>query len=231
MNAATVKHPIGAHPESISQLWRINGASLMRFALKLTLGNQHRAEDIVQETLVRAWRHPEIVDGHADTIRPWLFTVARNVAIDLWRMQSRRDDIIEDRPVDRANPVHDIDQAMTAMDVRAALAELTPEHRRVVVEVYYLGRSVAEIAQLLGIPEGTVKSRTYYALRQLKRLLSAASKSSQSERHSRSTLTARTACAVQPAKLNQFLIKICDALILDPRGNQAIRRCVAEPTE
>ena len=175
MNAVTVKHPIGAHPESISQLWRINGASLMRFALKLTLGNQHRAEDIVQETLVRAWRHPEIVDGHADTIRPWLFTVARNVAIDLWRMQSRRDDIIEDRPVDRANPVHDIDQAMTAMDVRAALAELTPEHRRVVVEVYYLGRSVAEIAQLLGIPEGTVKSRTYYALRQLKQLLSAAS--------------------------------------------------------
>lgn len=175
MNAVTVKHPIGAHPESISQLWRIHGASLMRFALKLTLGNQHRAEDIVQETLVRAWRHPEIVDGHADTIRPWLFTVARNVSIDLWRMQSRRDDIIEDRPVDRANPVHDIDQAMTAMDVRAALAELTPEHRQVVVEVYYLGRSVAEVAQLLGIPEGTVKSRTYYALRQLKRLLSAAS--------------------------------------------------------
>ena len=86
-------------------------------------------------------------------------------------MQSRRDDIIEDRPVDRANSVQDIDQAMTAMDVRAALAELTPEHRRVVVEVYYLGRSVAEVAQLLGIPEGTVKSRTYYALRQLKRLL------------------------------------------------------------
>jgi RNA polymerase sigma-70 factor, ECF subfamily len=159
----------------MNQLWRINGASLMRFALKLTLGDKYRAEDIVQETLVRAWRHPEIVDGHAETIRPWLFTVARNVGIDLWRMQSRRDDIIEDRPVDRANPVHDIDQAMTAMDVRAALAELTPEHRRVVVEVYYLGRSVAEVAQLLGIPEGTVKSRTYYALRQLKRLLSEAS--------------------------------------------------------
>jgi len=155
----------------MNQLWRINGTSLMRFALKLTLGNKHRAEDIVQETLVRAWRHPEVIDGHAETIRPWLFTVARNVAIDLWRMQSRRDDVIEDRPIDRPNPVQDIDQAMTAMEVRAALAELTPEHRQVVVEVYYLGRSVAEIAELFGIPEGTVKSRTYYALRQLKRLL------------------------------------------------------------
>jgi RNA polymerase sigma-70 factor, ECF subfamily len=168
---AATAGPARASGESMREVWRINGIVLTRFALKLTLGNIHRAEDIVQETLLRAWRHPEIVDGHAETIRPWLFTVARNVAIDLWRMQSRRDDIIEDRPVDRPNPVQDIDQAMTAMDVRAALAQLTPEHRQVVVEVYYLGRSVAEIAELLGIPEGTVKSRTYYALRQLKRLL------------------------------------------------------------
>jgi RNA polymerase sigma-70 factor (ECF subfamily) len=182
MNAAIVNHPIGAHRsprrangESMNQLWRINGASLMRFALKLTLGDKYRAEDIVQETLVRAWRHPEIIDGHAETVRPWLFTVARNVGIDLWRTQSRRDDIIEDRPVDRANPVHDIDQAMTAMEVRAALTQLTPEHRQVIVESYYLGRSVNEISQLLGIPEGTVKSRTFYALRQLRLLLLEAS--------------------------------------------------------
>ena len=110
------------------------------------------------------------------TIRPWLFTVARNVATDLWRTQSRHDD---DRrgawPQDRPNAVDGIDQAMTAMDVRAALAQLTPEHRQVIVEIYYLGRSVAEAAQLLNIPEGTVKSRTYYGLRQLKQLLSAAS--------------------------------------------------------
>jgi RNA polymerase sigma-70 factor, ECF subfamily len=204
MNAATLDHEIDAHretatpapnlvpvrpqeqpraasspprtpSESMNELWRINGTALMRFALRLTLGDKHRAEDIVQETLVRAWRHPEVVDGHAETIRPWLFTVARNVAIDLWRTQSRHDDIIEDRPTDRANPVQDIDLAMTAMDVRAAIARLRPEHRQVIVEVYYLGRSVAEIAQLLNIPEGTVKSRTYYGLRHLKRLLLEAS--------------------------------------------------------
>jgi RNA polymerase sigma-70 factor (ECF subfamily) len=56
------------------------------------------------------------------------------------------------------------------MDVRAALAQLTPEHRQVITEVYYLGRSVTEVAELLDIPEGTVKSRTYYGPRQLKRL-------------------------------------------------------------
>ncbi len=167
--------PPRARSESMDELWRINGTVLMRFALKLTLGDKYRAEDIVQETLLRAWRHPEVVDGHAESIRPWLFTVARNVAIDLWRTQSRHDDMLEERQTDRPNPVEDIDLAITAMDVRAAIARLRPEHRPVIVEVYYLGRSVAEVAKLLNIPEGTVKSRTYYGLRHLKRLLTEAS--------------------------------------------------------
>lgn len=177
----TQEQPPTADDESMNELWRIHGPVLMRFALKLTLGDSQRAEDIVQETLLRAWRHPEVVDGHAETIRPWLFTVTRHVAIDMWRARSRHDDVIEDQPTDRPNPVERIDQAMTAMDVRAALARLTPEHRQVIVEMYYVGRSVAEIALLHGIPEGTVKSRTYYGLRHLKRLLSAGS-SEQDER-------------------------------------------------
>jgi RNA polymerase sigma-70 factor (ECF subfamily) len=161
--------------ESMNELWRIHHLVLRRFALKLTLGNHYRADEVIQETLLRAWKHPEVVDGHEHTIRPWLFTVARNVATDLWRTQSRHDDIIESRPQDRPTAVDGIDQAMTAMDVRAALAQLTPEHRQAIVEIYYMGRSVAEVAQLLNIPEGTVKSRTYYGLRQLKQLLSPAS--------------------------------------------------------
>ncbi len=172
---AVAGSPARAASESMNELWRIHGTVLMRFALKLTLGDSHRAQDIVQETLLRAWRHPEVVDGRAEVIRSWLFTVTRHVAIDMWRTQSRHDDIIEEQPTDRPNPVEPIEQAMTAMHVRAALAQLTPEHRQVIVEVYYLGRSVAEIAQLLNIPEGTVKSRTYYGLRHLKGLLEEAS--------------------------------------------------------
>jgi RNA polymerase sigma-70 factor (ECF subfamily) len=168
------RRPPAADEVSLSALWRIHGTVLMRFALKLTLGDQHRAEDIVQETLLRVWRHPEVVDGHEETIRPWLFTVTRHVAIDMWRAKSRRDNkaVEEQMTDDQPSPVDRIDQAMTAMDVRAAIAELTPEHRQVIVEAYYLGRSVTEIATLLRIPEGTVKSRTYYGLRHLKRLLS-----------------------------------------------------------
>src|SRR5260370_41126986 len=112
-------------------LWRVHGAVVIRSALKLTLGDKHGAEDIVQETLLRAWRPPEVVDGHAETIRPWLFTVSRHVAIDMWRAKSRRDnDAREDQLTDQPNPVDGIDQAMTAMDVRAALAQLTLEHRQ-----------------------------------------------------------------------------------------------------
>jgi Sigma-70, region 4 len=62
-----------------------------------------------------------------------------------------------------------------APDVRAALAQLTPEHRQVITEMYFRGHSVAEISQALGIPAGTVKSRTYYGLRQLRRAVRAMS--------------------------------------------------------
>src|SRR5215475_9498050 len=115
-----------ADEHAISELWRVNGAALMRFALKLSLGDRQRAEDIVQETLVRAWRHPEVVAGGPAAIRPWLFTVTRHVAIDMWRSRSRAEEVIDDQPTDRADPTEHIEQAVTALDVRAALAHLTP---------------------------------------------------------------------------------------------------------
>jgi RNA polymerase sigma-70 factor (ECF subfamily) len=161
-----------ADEESIRAVWHQHGTALTRFALKLTLGDRQRAEDIVQETLVRAWRHPEVA-GDPKAIRPWLFTVTRHVAIDMWRARSRREEVIEDQPTDRPDPAEPIEQAMTALDVRAALAQLSVEHRQVVVGMYYQCQSVSELAERLGIPEGTVKSRVYYGLRHLKRLLSA----------------------------------------------------------
>jgi len=160
--------------ESIRAIWREHGTALTRFALKLTLGDRPRAEDIVQETLVRAWRHPEVAGGDPKAIRPWLFTVTRHVAIDMWRARSRCEEVYGDEPADRPDPAEPIEQAMTAMDVRAALARLSLEHRQVIVGMYYQSQSVSELAERLGIPEGTVKSRAYYGLRQLKRALSAA---------------------------------------------------------
>jgi RNA polymerase sigma-70 factor (ECF subfamily) len=162
-----------ATADSMNTLWRLHGGALFRFALKLTLGDRQRAEDIVQETMIRAWRHPEIVDGREQLIRAWLFTVTRRVAIDMWRSRSRNPEVIEDEPTDWPDPVQHIDQTVTALDVRAAIAKLAPKHQQVVVEMYFYGRQADEIAESLGIPAGTVRSRAYYALRHLKRLLSA----------------------------------------------------------
>jgi RNA polymerase sigma-70 factor, ECF subfamily len=159
--------------EAMTELWNRHGAQLLRFALKLTLGDKQRAEDIVQETMLRAWRHPEVVGDGDLPVRPWLITVTRRVAVDMWRARARTriEETISDQEIDRPDPAEPIEQAVTALDVHAALAQLTPEHRDVVVAMYLHGKSVAEVSLALGIPAGTVKSRTYYGLRQLRRLL------------------------------------------------------------
>jgi RNA polymerase sigma-70 factor (ECF subfamily) len=157
--------------EALSQLWHEHGDVLRRFALKLTLGDWQRADEIVQETLLRAWRHPEIVGSGHTPIRSWLFTVTRHVAIDLWRARRRSEafeENFDDRNAELPDPAEVIEQAVDAVDVRAALAQLSPEHRVVITEMYFHDHTAAETAEILGIPLGTVKSRSYYALRALR---------------------------------------------------------------
>jgi RNA polymerase sigma-70 factor (ECF subfamily) len=139
--------------------------------LRLT-GDRARAEEVVQETLVRAWRRAEELDRSSDALRAWLFTTARNIVTDLWRRDSARPATVADERALAAAPAADeLDRAVQRWTVADALARLTPEHRSVLVETYYEGRSVAEAAARLGVPPGTIKSRTYYALRALRLVL------------------------------------------------------------
>lgn len=163
-----------AGSEAMTALWRAHGGALLQFALKLTLGDWYRAEDIVQETLVRAWRHPEIVGTGYGPVRPWLLTVTRHIAIEMWRSRSRAEKaeaIIAAIDARLPDPAEPIEQVVTALDVRAVLAQLSPVHRRVIVEMYYRDHSVAETAEILGIPPGTVKSRSSNGLRRLRRAI------------------------------------------------------------
>lgn len=149
-------------------LYEQHAAPLLTYALRLTGGDRGRSEDIVQETLLRAWRHPEALDPDRGPVRSWLFTVARNVAVDAHRARKARPTEVGDDALAVLPAVDEIEQALDTWLVADALATLSPDHRAVIVETYYRGRSVAEAASVLGVPAGTVKSRTFYALRALR---------------------------------------------------------------
>jgi RNA polymerase sigma-70 factor (ECF subfamily) len=157
--------------EFVRVLFAEHGDALYGHALRLTGGDRQRAEDIVQETLVRAWRHPQGLDPDRGSVRAWLFTTARHLAIDAWRRRSARvTEVSTDHPPE---PVieDETERAVEAWLVAEALRRLSTAHREVLVECFYRGRSVAEAAAMLGVPAGTVKSRTYYALRSLRLVL------------------------------------------------------------
>lgn len=153
---------------TMTQLHDEHAAALWGYCLRLT-GNDHaRAEDVAQETFLRAWRNLPRLDDSTGSVRAWLFKVARNIVIDDWRTRrSQREYAVAEVP-EAPIDIDRTDQLLVSWVVADALTRLSPEHRAVLVECYYQGQSVAEAARRLGVPEGTVKSRTHYALRALR---------------------------------------------------------------
>ncbi|WP_168626805.1 sigma-70 family RNA polymerase sigma factor [Cryobacterium sp. BB307] len=157
-------------PDQQAQLLRAlhdeHAAALWRYVLWLC-GDRQLAEDIVQETLLRAWRRPKVLDQSESSARAWLFTVARNLVIDNYRSARARNELgaaeLPERAIDDG-----VDAALDRWLVADALAGLSDEHRVVVVLSYYRGQSIAQIADALELPQGTVKSRLHYALRALR---------------------------------------------------------------
>lgn len=150
-----------------------HAAALWAYVLPLTHGDRGKAQDVVQETLLRAWRTPTVLDGSRGSPRGWLYTVARRIVIDEWRARRVRPEVVTD---DVPEPVITEPDAIAERTVErelviAALRTLSDEHRDVVLECYFRGSTVAQAAQTLGIPPGTVKSRTHYALRALREAL------------------------------------------------------------
>ncbi|MDG4765996.1 sigma-70 family RNA polymerase sigma factor [Solwaraspora sp. WMMD406] len=167
--AGTDATPDDAEPD-LRALYESQAPGLLRYLIRLTNGDRHQAEDLLQETLLRAWRHPEARTDDGGWRRPWLYTVARNIAIDdlrTTRPVELTGDLLDEQPDDEDR----IERMLDAGVVRSALESLPERLRVVLVEVYLRERSGQETAQLLGVPVGTVKSRTFYALQALRERL------------------------------------------------------------
>jgi RNA polymerase sigma-70 factor, ECF subfamily len=129
------------------------------------------ADDIVQETFIRAWRHLPQLSADDRPIRPWLFRVARNLLTDADRAARSRSVTVPVQPADDACDDKGLDQALDRQLVTGALQHLSPAHRTVLVETFYHGGTTATVARQLGIPHGTARSRLHYALQALRQQL------------------------------------------------------------
>lgn len=165
--AADVPAAAAADDELLRVLHDQHAAALWGFVLHLTGGDRSRAEDVVQETLFRAWRKPVVLAQKDASARGWLFTVARNIVVDDWRSAQRRPTTSSELLPELLEP-DGADTAVQSIMVTEALRRLSRDHRAVLLECYFRGCTAAQAAGRLGVPVGTVKSRLHYALQALR---------------------------------------------------------------
>lgn len=154
---------------AFSEIYRAYSGPMFSIALR-TLGRRDAAADAVQQAFVQAWKAAASFAPEAD-VAPWLFTITRRAAIDLWRKERREVLTDEDELVDEVTPGPSMESAWEAWEVRRAVDAL-PEDEREVVRLHYdAGLTQTEAASRLGVPVGTVKSRSHRAHRRLGELL------------------------------------------------------------
>ncbi len=169
MRTRTPPAPL-AHEDGVRAAYAAHGGELYRAARRLT-GDAHHAEELVQETFLRAWRAADRFDERIGSLRTWLFGILRNLAIDHARAEAVRPLRAVGSAVvaaDDETSADEIDRVLLAWQVEEALRQVSVDHRRVLVEVHLRGRGIADVATELGVPAGTVKSRVYYGLRALR---------------------------------------------------------------
>ncbi|MEO3976442.1 sigma-70 family RNA polymerase sigma factor [Streptomyces sp. CAU 1734] len=153
----------------IRALYEEHGRALLAYAQRLT-GDRSAAEDVVQETLIRAWKNPDSLVNGKGSVRGWLLTVTRNIVTDRYRARAARPTEVAESSTGGPVEKDHAESVVDSMVVMEALDRLSPDHREVLMEIYFQGHTVAEAAKILGIPAGTVKSRSHYALKALREL-------------------------------------------------------------
>jgi RNA polymerase sigma-70 factor, ECF subfamily len=151
-------------------LYRRYARSVFGLALR-RLGDRGRAEDAVQETFASVWRGARSYRPERGPGGPWIYAVARNAIVD--RSRARHEPAVEapEQESQEAGPPDRAEASWTSWRIHRALEELSPNERTVIELAYWSGMSQSEVSEYLGIPLGTVKTRTRAALARLADLL------------------------------------------------------------
>jgi RNA polymerase sigma-70 factor (ECF subfamily) len=157
--------------DGLRTLYRRYSGELYGFACN-ALGDPGLAEEVVQDAFTSVWRHADRFNPERASFRTWLYALTRNRIIDLRRRASARPRLAETEDRDElAEQDESLELAALRWQVGAALARLSPEHREVIRLAHFESLSLRQVAESLGLPLGTVKSRSYYALRHLRLVL------------------------------------------------------------
>ncbi|MFI0977680.1 sigma-70 family RNA polymerase sigma factor [Streptomyces sp. NPDC021093] len=172
--AGNRSEPAGLRTErEVQAAYDLYGGELVGFAFK-ALDDRQLAEDVVQETFIRAWRSPRGFDPDQGSLRTWLFAIARNGVVDAMRRRRVREGpgISSWDAVSESSSAFDaVDRLLDRIQLGEALERLSPQHREAVVEVYFGGRTCAELGAELGVSASTMRSRLYYGVRSLRLVL------------------------------------------------------------
>jgi RNA polymerase sigma-70 factor, ECF subfamily len=160
----------GDSDAAIRQLHARHAPALRRCAERFG-PDRASADDIVQETFIRAWRHLPQLSSEGFPVRPWLFRVVRNLLIDAYRAARSRPVTVRPQPAEEGRDDTGLDRVLDQQIMADALHQLSPAHRAVLVETFYRGRTLAKVARQLRIPDGTARSRLHYALQAQRREL------------------------------------------------------------
>ena len=151
--------------------------ALQRYAASILAGDIDAAADVVDEAFLDIWRHAGRYEGSGNATG-WIYRIVRNKAVDWLRSRRERpiaaadgDHGLENLVDDADTPEQALEKKSDALELRAALERLTPDHRDVVWLCYFESRSVSEIAVLVDCPENTVKTRLFHARKQLRSML------------------------------------------------------------
>ncbi|HEX9210623.1 MAG TPA: sigma-70 family RNA polymerase sigma factor [Bradyrhizobium sp.] len=157
---------------SMHILYCRHNVRVYRFILRI-VRDATAAEDLVSQVFLDVWRTAGQFQGRSQ-VSTWLLSIARFKALTAMR-QRRFEDIdqedVRQIPDGCDTPETSLDRSDTSAILRACVAKLSPAHREIITLVYYHEKSVEEVGQIIGIPQSTVKTRMFYARKQLADLL------------------------------------------------------------